>query len=163
MPIHLHDLDVISKLAGCSSALILPCIMCPAATVAVRKQQPFMRLFRSWLTSAPLEDYLRELKARLKDAGVRTDVFKSRLYHQWFLCMWTARRRRKLLKYATRYEAVIVLGCGSATATVKDALKSTDCKVIEGMEVAGIMNAKLRLRLPCNLSFDDCKITPIRT
>jgi hypothetical protein len=56
---------------------------------------------------------------------------------------------------------VIVLGCDSATETVRDSVKSTDCKVIEGMEVAGIMNAKPRFHLPCNVSFEDCKIIPI--
>jgi hypothetical protein len=45
--------------------------------------------------------------------------------------------------------------------TVRDLVKSTDSKVIEGMEVAGLMNAKLRFHLPCNVSFEDCKIIPI--
>jgi hypothetical protein len=88
-------------------------------------------------------------------------VFKSNLYHQWFLCMWTSGRRKKLQKYAKQYEAVIVLGCESATETVRELVKSTDCKVFEGMEVAGIMNAKPRFHLPCNISFEDCKIIPI--
>jgi hypothetical protein len=60
-----------------------------------------------------------------------------------------------------QYDAVVVLGCDSATETVRDAVKSTDCKVIEGMEVAGIMNAQLKFHLPCNVSFDACKIVPI--
>jgi len=34
MPIHFDDLDVVSEVAGLSSALIVPCNMCPAATVA---------------------------------------------------------------------------------------------------------------------------------
>jgi hypothetical protein len=59
------------------------------------------------------------------------------------------------------HEAMIVLGCDSATETVRDAVKSTDCKVIDGMEVAGIMNATLRIHLPCNVSFDDCRVIPI--
>jgi hypothetical protein len=33
--------------------------------------------------------------------------------------------------------------------------------VIEGMKVTGIMNAKLKFRLPGILSFDDCKTIPI--
>jgi hypothetical protein len=33
--------------------------------------------------------------------------------------------------------------------------------VIEGMEVTGIMNAKLKLQMPGNVSFEDCKIIPI--
>ena len=78
-----------------------------------------------------------------------------------FIETFTSGRHKKLQKYAKQYEAVIVLGCDSATETVRDLVKSTDSKVIEGMEVAGFMNAKLRFHLPCNVSFEDCKIIPI--
>jgi hypothetical protein len=74
--------------------------------------------------------------------------------------MWTSGRRKKLQKYAKQYEALIVLGCDSATETVRDLAKSTDFKVIEGMEVAGFMNAKRRFHLPCNVFFEDCRIIP---
>ena len=161
MPIHFNDLDVVSEVAGLSSALIVPCNMCPAVTVAVRERKPFMQLFRSFLKSAPFEQYLRALQSRLSEKGVKTKVFRSSLYHQWFLCMWTSGQRKKLQKYAKQYEALIVLGCDTATETVRDSVKSSDCKVIEGMEVAGFMNAKLKFRLPCNVSFEDCKIIPI--
>jgi hypothetical protein len=161
MPIHFNDLDVVSAAAGMKSALIIPCNMCPAATVAVREKKPFMQLFRSLLKSLPFEQYINELQARLKEAGVSTRVFRSNLYHQWFMCMWTSSQRKKLQAAAKQYEAVIVLGCDSATETVRDAVKSIDCKVIEGMEVTGIMNATLRFHLPCNVSFDDCRVIPI--
>jgi hypothetical protein len=161
MPIHFHDLDVVPEVEGLRSALIVPCIMCPAATVAVREKKPFMQLFRSFLKSAPLEQYIRALQARLRERGVHTKVFKSILYHQWFMCMWTSGRRKKLQEYAKQYEAAIVLGCDSATQTVRDSVKASDCKVIEGMKVAGIMNAKLSFQLPCNISFEDCKVIPI--
>ena len=75
--------------------------------------------------------------------------------------MWTAGRRKKLQKCAQQHDAVIVLGCDTATETVRDAVKSLDCKVIEGMEVTGLMNAKLSFSLPCNVSFKACKIIPI--
>ena len=42
MPIHFDDLDVISEVEGSSTALIVPCNMCPAATVAVRQKKHFM-------------------------------------------------------------------------------------------------------------------------
>ena len=161
MPVHFNDLDVVPEVAGLSSALIVPCNLCPAATVAVRERKPFMKLFRSFLKSVPFEQYVRALQSRLRENGVNTKVFKSILYHQWFLCMWTSGKRKKLQKYARQYEAVIVLGCDSATETVRDAVKSTDCKVIEGMKVAGIMNAKLTFSFPGNISFEDCKIVPI--
>ena len=74
MPIHFNDLDVVSEVAGLSSALIVPCKMCPA---------------------------------------------------------------------------------------VRDVVKSDDCKVIEGMEATGIMNAELRFHLTGNVSFENCKTVPI--
>ena len=161
MPIHFNDLDVVSEVEGLSSALIVPCNMCPAVTVAVREKKPFMQFFRSFLKSAPFEQYIRALQSRLKEKGVSTKVFRSNLYHQWFLCMWSSGRQRQLRKYAKQHDAVIVLGCDSATETVRDSVKSINCKVIEGMQVAGIMNAKLRFHLPCNISFEGCKIIPI--
>ena len=161
MPIHFNDVDVVSQVAGLSSALIVPCNMCPAVTVAVRERKPFMQLFRSFLKSAPFEQYLKALQCRLRENGVSTEVFKSIPYHQWFMCMWTSEKRKKLQKCAEQYDAVIVLGCKSATQTVRDVVKSDDCKVIEGMEVAGIMNAQLRFHLPGNVSFENCKIVAI--
>ena len=161
MPIHFNDLDVVSEAAGLNSALIVPCNMCPAVTVAVREEKPFIQFFRSFLKSVPFEKYMGKLRSRLREKGVKAKVFKSYIPHQWFLCMWTSRRCKKLQKYAKEYEAVIVLGCDSATETVRDSVKSTECKVIEGMEVAGIMNAKLKFQLPCNVSFEDCKIITI--
>jgi hypothetical protein len=161
MPIHLDDLDVVSEVQGLDSALIVPCNLCPGVTVSVRENRPFMRLTRSLLKSAPFEEYLEALRSRLQGAGVRTDVFRSHLYHQWFLCMWTGSRRRQLQRAAKGYSAVVVLGCDSATETVREAVKSLDCKVIEGMRVAGIMNAKLRFRLPDRISFEDCGVCAI--
>jgi len=161
MPIHLNDLDVVSEAAGVDSALIVPCNLCPAVTVAVNQKQPFMKLFRSLLKSAPFEQYIRDLQSRLGEKGVKTKVFRSPIYHQWFLCMWTDRRRRKLQKQAKQHDAVIVLGCDTANETVRDAVKPTGAKVIEGMQVAGLMNAKLSFQLPANIAFKDCRIIPI--
>jgi len=161
MPIHFNDLDVLSKVEGLSSAIIVPCNMCPAVTVAVRENRPFIQFFRSFLKSVPFEQYIKTLQSRLRDKGVSTRVFKSNLIHQWFMCMWTVGQRRKLQKHAKSYDAVIVLGCDSATETVRGLVNSTETKVIEGMEVAGIMNAKLRFHLPCNISFEGCRVIPV--
>ena len=161
MPIHFEDIDVISKVAGLRSALMVPCYMCPAVTVAVREKKPFIQLFRSFLKSTPFEQYMATLQSRLKEHGVKTKVFKSIPSHQWFMCMWTSRKRKKLQRCAEQYDAVIVLGCDSATETVRDAVKSSGCKVIEGMKVAGIMNAQIRFHLSGDVSFDNCKTVPI--
>jgi len=161
MPIHFNDLDVVTAATGLKSVLIVPCNMCPAVTVAVREKKPFMQFFKSFLKSLPFEQYIGELQSRLREQGVDTKVFRSNLYHQWFMCMWTSAQRKKLQEDAKQHEAVIVLGCESATETVRDSIKSSGCKVIEGMEVTGIMNATLRFHLPCNVSFENCRTIPI--
>ena len=160
MPIHFEDRDAASEAAGLRSALIVPCYLCPAVTVATRENRPFMRFFRNPVKSAPFEEYLEALRSRLGERGVSTKVFKSRLYHHWFMCMWTARRRKKLAKQAQDHDAVIVLGCASATETVREVV-SAQVKIVEGMKTAGIMNGRLRFRLPDNLLFDGCKVVPI--
>lgn len=160
MPIHFEDLDVASDVAGLRSALIVPCNLCPAVTVATRENRPFMRFSRSPLKSPPFEDYLARLQSKLSERGVRTEVFRSNLYHQWFMCMWTSRRRKKLANAAKHHDAVIVLGCDSATETVRGAVPP-DVEVLEGMKVAGIMNGKMSLRGSGSLFFDDCRVVPI--
>jgi hypothetical protein len=161
MPIHFNDRDVVSEVSGLNSALIVPCNMCPAVTVAVREKKPFMQLFRSLLKSAPFEEYLKTLQSRLSEKGVRADVFRSSGYHHWFMCMWSSGKRRKLQERVKEYDAVIVLGCKSAAETVRDVVNSDDCKVIEGMEVGGIMNAELQFKFPADVSFANCRTVSI--
>jgi hypothetical protein len=163
MPIHLEDLDVASKIAGFHSVLIVPCNMCPAVTVAVNERKPFLRFFRSFLKSAPFEQYVKELRSRLEAQGTATTVFRSDMPHQWFACMWSSGRRAKLRKQARRHDAVVVLGCDTATETVRESVAATGCTVIEGMEVVGFMNAKLRFDWRGNVSFADCRLVPIST
>lgn len=81
MPIHFNDRDVISEVEGLSSALIVPCYMCPAVTVSVREKKPFIKLFKNFLKSAPYEEYITTLQARLQEHGVKTKVFKSAPSH----------------------------------------------------------------------------------
>lgn len=159
MPIHFEDRDIVSEVAGLSSALIVPCYMCPAVTVAVREQRPFIQLFSRFLKSAPFEEYLERLQSRLSQAGVKTKVLESTLCHEWFMCMWTSGKRRQLEELAKDYDAVIVLGCASATETVK--LAAPGRKTVDAMEVTGIMNAELRFRLPGNICFENCTTVPL--
>jgi len=161
MPIHFDDLDVLSEVSGIRSVLIVPCNMCPAVTIAIREKKPFLQLFRSFLKSAPFNRYIKSLQSRLKGKGIDSKIFGSNFIHQWFMCMWSSGHRKNLQRCAKSYDAVIVLGCDSATQTVRDLVNPTEVKVIEGMKVSGIMNAELRFHLPGNISFKDCKIIPI--
>jgi len=162
MPIHLEDLDVVATVDGLSSVLIVPCNMCPAVTVAANQGRPFLQLFRG-LKSAPFGQYIKGLQSRLEAQGVGTAVFRSDVPHQWFVCMWSAGRRRALREQARQHDAVLVLGCDTATETVRESVASTGCKVIPGMKVVGFMNAKMRLDWRGNVSFADCRLVPIST
>ena len=150
-----------SETAGLKSALIVPCNMCPAVAAAVDDGEPFIQFFRYFLRSAPFERRISELQSQLSQRGVHSAVFRSPLPYQWFLCMCPSARRRKLRSRAAGFDAAIVLGCATAVETVRDAVGSTDCRVIEGMTVTGFINARLKFHLPGAISFDDCKFVPI--
>lgn len=161
MPLHLEDVDFVPEVDGLSSVLIVPCNMCAAATVAMNEAKPFLQIFKSFLKSVPFDEYIKRLQGRLKEKGVTSALFESNLPHQWFLCMCTHGRKNKLREYLKQYDAAIVLGCDSAVETVRDAARSSDCKVVEGMKIGGIANATLKFRLPGNISFEDSKIVSI--
>ena len=161
MPIHLNEIDVVPEVEGLDSALIVACNMCAGASLAMRDNKPFLQFFRSLLKSPPLERYIGRLKSQLSKKGVKTEKFKGGVIQQFFLCLWTLRQRNKLQDCAKNYEGVIVLGCDSAIKTVRDSLEGTECKVVKGMEVAGIMNTKPKFHLPCNISFEYSEVIPI--
>ena len=161
MPIHLEELDVVSEAEGLGSALIVACNMCAGASLAMKEERPFLQFFGHLLKSPPLQRHIKELHAQLRAKGVRTKEFRGGIIQQFFLCLWTSRQRNKFQQCAKEYEAVIVLGCESAIRTAADSVKGTNCNVIKGMEVAGIMNTKPRFHFPGNISFEYSRLIPM--
>jgi hypothetical protein len=88
-------------------------------------------------------------------------VFRSKLLHQFVLCMWTSRRRRKLEERAKEYDAMVVMGCEGAVQTVREAVKTTACQVVPGMKNEGLMSIRPRLSMPCTISLELESVTPI--
>ena len=152
MPFSLEKIDVASELSGCHSVLIIPCRFCPAASAAVKSNEPYIEFFTRLFKTASYEQQISTIQSRFEKEGIKSRVFKSNILHQFVLCMWTERRRQKLLKEATQFEAAVVMGCEAAVQTVTEALKSTDCRVIPGMWTEGIMNIIPKFRLPGNIS-----------
>ena len=152
MPFYLEEKDVLAELDGAKSVLIVPCRFCPAASAAVKNGKPYIQFFRRLLKTEAFERQVRALQARLNEEGIRSKVFKSNSIQQFVLCMWTEGRRRKLLKKAARHEAVVVIGCEAAAQTVTEAIKSTNCQVIQGLTTEGIMNVIPTFRFPATLS-----------
>jgi hypothetical protein len=142
-----------------NSVLIVPCRFCPAASSAIRNNEAYIEFFRKLMKTDSYERYIDSLKTNLEERGIKTDVFRSRLIHQFVLCMWTSRRRKKLRKYAGKYDAVIVLGCEAAVQTVRDSIGSTSCEVIQALESEGVMSIQPRFGLTGNISLELESIT----
>jgi hypothetical protein len=75
--------------------------------------------------------------------------------------MWASGRRRKLAKCAAEFEGAVVLGCEATVEIVRDAIRSTDCRVIEGMENEGIMSVLPTVSFPFNISLEVQGITSV--
>lgn len=161
MPFSLKDRDFSADLAGVRSALIVPCRFCPAASLAVREGKHYLRLFRSFLRTPSYESYIEALKSRLEGEGIRVGVFDSKLPHQFVLCMWTAGRRKALARRAAGYDALIVLGCDAAVETARSFLRSSECRVIPGMEVEGIMTVMPTIRFPGDISLQVSSVSRV--
>lgn len=161
MPVYLKDIDDFRPLEMFKSVLIVPCRFCPAASMAVSTNRPYFEFLRRFLRTAPYEELIGAIKSNLEKKGVKTDVFRSRWLHQFVVCMWTSRRRKKLSNLARKYESLVVLGCEAALDTVCDSVKSHSCKVFQGMRTVGIMGIKPRFELPCNISLDLNNVTPL--
>jgi hypothetical protein len=161
MPFHFKTIDDISEFTQFKSVLIIPCRFCPAASSSINNNEPYFEFFRKFLKTDSYEKYIYNLKSQLEEKGIKADVFKSKIIHQFVLCMWTSKRRQKLLKRAKRYEALIVLGCEAAVNTVKDEVQSASCKVFQGLETEGIMSIQPRLHLPANISLELQSLTPL--
>ncbi len=58
----------------------------------------------------------------------------------------------QLRQHAAEFEGVVLLGCDAACETVHEATRHSDCRVIQGMEVEGIMNVVPTVSFPFNIS-----------
>jgi len=161
VPFYLKESVDPPQLAGSRSVLIVPCRFCPAASLAVRKRRPYLQLLRHLLRTEAYESFIKDLKRRIQDQGIKAAVFDSKLLHQFVACMWTSKRRRRLAKRAAQFEALVVLGCDAMVEAVRDSVEATGCRVVQGMEIEGLMNVLPKVSFPCNLSLELQGVTPV--
>ena len=154
MPLHLKPIDVSSDLENVNSVLIVSCPVCPPVSLSIQKNSPFMEVFKTGLKTVAFEKHINEIRKPLEQRGVRTDVF-SMYAPVPTMCLWTRGQRKRLLKRAKGYEAVVVLGCDSAAFTAQQVLKNTDCDVTKGMRTVGITNATVTHRFPLTFELQD--------
>ena len=160
MPIYLKGVDVVPEVAKFQSALIVLCRFCPAVSLAIRNDKPYIEFFRRLLKTEPYEELINNMQSRLKKEGLKTSVFKGNLLN-YLICLWTSGGRKKLIKHARQFEAVVVMGCESAYESVQEILKSTNCQVFHGMESEGVLSAIPKVHLPFNISLEKFKVTPM--
>ena len=153
MPIRLEPRDVTADLENFNSVLIVSCPICPVVSLAIIRKKPLIEFFKNGLKTEAFEDYVKSIRQPLEQRGVQTDVFAMRVPHP-LMCLWTDGQRRRLLKRARDFEAVLVLGCHSATHTARLALKDADCQVFQGMQEIGLANATVKFRYPMTVELD---------
>ena len=153
MPLNLEPLDVTADLEGFRSVLIVSCPICPTVSLAIKKNKPVIEFFKHGFKTEAFEDYIKSIRAPLEQRGIRTGVYRP-FVPSPLMCVWTDGQRKRLRKRAKDYEAVLVLGCDSATYTAKDSLKDTDCKVLPAMRLTAITNATMRFRFPMTVELD---------
>jgi hypothetical protein len=153
MPIRLEPRVVTADLVRFKSVLIVSCPICPAVSLALLKKSPLIEFFKHGLKTGAFEDYVKSIREPLEERNIRTDTFLMRVPHP-LMCLWTDRQRGRLLKRAKDFEAVLVLGCHSATHTARVALKDTETQVFQGMREIGLTNATIKLRYPMTVELD---------
>jgi len=161
MPVYLKEPHEYEKLAQFEKVLIIPCRFCPAASLAISKNEHYFRFLHHLLQTAAYKRYIATMKAKLIKRGVQADVFKSRLLHQFVVCMWTSWRRTKLRKRAKMYDALVVLGCEAAVQTILDSLGTVSIPVIQGMRTEGIMSVLPQFQWPDRVTLQINSITPL--
>jgi hypothetical protein len=160
MPFILEAIDVLPEVAEFKSVLIVPCRFCPAASMAVKSNEAYIEFPKRALKTASYERQIAEMKDSFEKRGITTSVFRSHLLHQFVLCMWTSQRRLALLERAREFEAVVVMGCEAAVATVRSTLESSACQVISGLRSEGIMSIQPKFSLPCTVRLELESVTP---
>ena len=161
MPVYLNAINDFSKLEKFDSVLMVPCRFCPAASLAVKTQTPYFEFLTNLFKTTSYELYIETAQTKLEKMGVKANIFRSYLPHQFVVCMWTSRRRKKLKERAKNYDAVLVFGCEAGVDTVQDSIESTACQVFQGMRTEGIMSIKPFFHRPCNVSLELNRVTPL--
>jgi len=161
MPVYLKDIHDFQQLEQFKSVLIVPCRFCPAASLALRNNEPYFKFFRHMLKTAAYERYIERMKSELNKKGIKADVFRSRAPHQFVVCMWTRKRRNQLMRRAKKYDALVVLGCEAAVQTILDSADTASFKVVQGMRTEGIMSILPRFQWPDSITLQLNSVTPL--
>jgi hypothetical protein len=154
MPLHMEPMDVSEELAATDSVLIVSCPICPPISLAMQRNSPFLEVLKSGLNTGAFEDYIRSIRQPLEARGVATGVYRTYAPCPT-MCLWTEGQRNRFRRRAREYETVLVLGCNTARYTVQNALRDTDCRVVQAMRTIGMTNAALKFEFPMTIKLEN--------
>lgn len=149
MPIALKPITITSQFDAYRSVLIVPCHVCPRMCLAAQEGKPYLDLLpgkgRDSFTA-----HLSGMRDALREKRIRSTVFRSPAASP-MLCLWPLRVRARLAREAKGFDAIAVIGCESATATVEEAIKESSKDAIQMMRNEGIANFIAQFNPPCGI------------
>ena len=152
MPIAMKQVDITDQFDPYKSVLVAACAGCPKMCIAAERNLPYMRF------SFPggkdyFGAYLKSICMKLRSAGIRTEIFRVPSVSP-LMCIWPRKLRGKFSLTAERYDAIAVIGCGSAVATVSGIDHEFKKPVIRLSECTGVANFIPRTRFPFTVELE---------
>ncbi len=151
MPVKVTPRDVSADLADVKSVLVASCPVCPPMCAAMQKDAPFIELFKHGIKTPAFEEHIDSIRDTLTKRRVRTGTFTIHTPTP-MMCLWTQGQRKRFLKRAREYDAALIMACDSGTESAMDALEETECKVVQGLDMEGVINATTSIRFPLVIS-----------
>ncbi len=157
MPLALELLPLGSQLAGRSAVLFVACSICPRIHVQHRAAEPLY----SWRTLLGRKDafhrYMTAQVASARASGI--DAAWHRTSTLSAACLWTEADGATFRKEAALFDAVAVVGCESAVATIKRL--APDKPIAQLAKVTGVANFSLRSRWPFTVEIVAAESVPL--
>ena len=147
MPINLKPIDPAGKFRPGSSVLFVACGACPRMCLAAGQKKPYFSISHFLRRPDYFEAFIAAMRARLEKENIRSAVFKTPFLSA-MMCLWPLETRERLRRQLSGFDAVAVIGCSSAAATVKGASGSSAAPVVQLSEELGIANFITRVRFP---------------
>jgi hypothetical protein len=146
MPIELKFKDTQNLFNNYKSVLIVPCNVCPKMCLSAEKKKPLINLFGSSKDDC-FSEYLNQIRKLLEDKKIYTGLFRIPPTSP-MMCLWPMSVRNRLRSESNKYDAIGVIGCESAVATVAGAVDKSAEDIIMITESLGIANFITEIHYP---------------
>jgi hypothetical protein len=77
MPFYFDVTDVIPEVVNFKSVMIVPCRFCPAASMAVRSNEPYIEFPRRSPKTASYERLIKTMRQAFENRGIKTSVLQE--------------------------------------------------------------------------------------